>query len=306
MTGSHARDCPTEEQVVAWVLRAAEPEDEAEVLRHLPTCAACRALVRETEETLAALGGAVEPSEPPPDLRDRILDAAARTPQEHRTPQQAAPPGGRTGGTGGSGGGPGGPAVPRRPVTSGPTGGGPSGAAPSGGAGSGPDRGARRGVRGRVVAVATAALVALAAIAGLGVHSARLKAERDAEAARAQAMVTMFQQLAEPGTTHAFLAPAGGGPVVAAVMMHGSEQMVLPVALPANGADRVYVLWGLPADGTPAPLGTFDVREDTAGMQSVGSAAGGAGYAQFAISIEPGRVAPDTPSQVVASGRVEI
>ncbi|MEU7817898.1 zf-HC2 domain-containing protein, partial [Pseudonocardia sp. NPDC049154] len=96
MTGSHARGCPAEEHVVAWVLRAAGPEEEAEVRQHLPTCESCRALVRETEETLAVLGGAVEPSEPPPHLRDRILDAAARTPQEHRapepTPRPSAPP----------------------------------------------------------------------------------------------------------------------------------------------------------------------------------------------------------------------
>ena len=290
MTGSHARGCPAEEHVVAWVLRAAGPEEEAEVRQHLPTCESCRALVRETEETLAVLGGAVEPSEPPPHLRDRILDAAARTPQEHRapepTPRPSAPP--EPGEEAGA---------PRRPATTGP----------SGGAGAGPGRGGRRrGVRGRIVAVAAAALVAVAAIAGLGVYSAQMKAERDAEAARAQGVVAMLRQMAEPGTTHAFLAPEEGGPVVAAVLSHDSGQMVMPVDLPANGADRVYVLWGLPAEGTPAPLGTFDVRGDATGVQSVGSSAGGAGYAQFAISIEPGRVAPASPSQVVASGRAEI
>ncbi|WP_271214857.1 anti-sigma factor, partial [Pseudonocardia halophobica] len=160
--------------------------------------------------------------------------------------------------------------------------------------------------RGRVVAVAAAALVAVAAIAGLGVYSAQLKAERDAEAARAQGVVAMLREMARPGTTHAFLAPEEGGPMVAAVLSRDSEQMVMPVDLPANGADRVYVLWGLPAEGTPAALGTFDVRGGATGMQSVGSSAGGAGYAQFAISIEPGRVAPASPSQVVASGRAEI
>ncbi|MCE0764384.1 anti-sigma factor, partial [Pseudonocardia kujensis] len=147
---------------------------------------------------------------------------------------------------------------------------------------------------------------AATAITGLGVFSARMKAERDAEAARAQSIVAMIEQIARPGTTHAFLAPAEGGPVVAAVMADASGQQVLPVDLPANGTDRVYVLWGLPAQGTPAPLGTFDVRGGAAGTQSVGSSADGAGYAQFAISIEPGRVAPASPSQVVASGRAEI
>ncbi|MFR9803005.1 anti-sigma factor domain-containing protein [Pseudonocardia sp. RS010] len=294
MTGSDARGCPSEEQVVAWALRAAEPEDEAEVRRHLPTCPSCRALVRETEETLAALGGAVEPDEPPPDLRDRILDAAGRTPQARRA--AANPPRPAAAGTDE------GADAPRPRATSRPRGG-----SPSGGAGAGPGRdGRRRSVRGRIVAAAAAGLVAVAAITGLGVYSAEMKAERDVAAARAQGVVTGIQQLAEPGTTHAFLEPVDGGPVVAAVMTHGSERMVLPVALPANGDDRVYVLWGLRAEGTPTPLGTFDVRGDAAGVQSVGSSAGGTGYEQFAISIEPGRVAPATPTQVVASGRAEI
>ncbi|WP_233307739.1 anti-sigma factor [Pseudonocardia terrae] len=278
---------------MAWVLRAAEPGDEAEVERHLPTCASCRALVRETEETLAALGGAVDGDEPPPQLRDRILEAVAQTPQEQPAPRPSAPAPRDAGETGLSG----------RPATTGP----------SGCAGSGPGRTGRprqgrgvRGLRGRVVAVATAAVVAVAAIAGLGVYSARMKAERDAEAARAQSVVAMLQQMARPGTTYAFLAPAQGEPVVAAVTADESGLKVLPVDLPANGADRVYVLWGLPAQGTPAPLGTFDVRGGAPGMESVGSVAGGAGYAQFAISIEPGRVAPASPTQVVASGRAEI
>ncbi|MCE0766600.1 zf-HC2 domain-containing protein, partial [Pseudonocardia kujensis] len=135
MTGSHSRGCPSEEQVVAWVLRAAEPGEEAEVERHLSTCASCRALVRETEETLAVLGGAVEADEPPPHLRDRILDAAAQTPQERPAPRPSAP-------------------TPRGAGETGDTGR-AAGTAPSGGAGSGPGRGGRpggrRGVRGRVV-----------------------------------------------------------------------------------------------------------------------------------------------------------
>ncbi|WP_372476684.1 anti-sigma factor [Pseudonocardia terrae] len=154
------------------------------------------------------------------------------------------------------------------------------------------------------MAGAIAALVAAAAIAGLGVYSAQLKAQRDVETARVQSIVAMVQQLGEPGTTSAFLSPPGGGAVVAVAMMRGPDRRVLPVGLPANGNDRIYVLWGLPAGGTPAPLGTFDVPADVTGVESVEAGAGGAGYTQFAISLEPGRVAPAAPSRVVAEGAV--
>lgn len=51
------------------------------MVRHLRTCASCRALVREAEETAAGLGSAVDQVTPPVGLRDRILDAAERAPR---------------------------------------------------------------------------------------------------------------------------------------------------------------------------------------------------------------------------------
>lgn len=279
---STPQPCPHTEQAVAWALHALEPDEEEAFRRHLPGCADCRATEAETEEILAALGGAVPVDEPPPRLRDRILDEAARTPQ-----------------------------VPQARLAARESRG------PGGGAGNGPSRGvpprrraARRGrprLRARrVAALATAAVVAVAAIVGLSGYAAALKSERDSEAARAQGMVTLVRQLATPGTAHAFLASSAGGAAVAAVVVTRTQQTVMPVGLPANARDHVYVLWGLPGGGTPTPLGTFDVRDGGPGVQSVGSSPDGAGFAQFAISLEPGRAAPASPSDVVASGRAEI
>ena len=306
MTPAHSRDCPMAEQSVGWVLHALEPEEELEVARHLETCEVCRTVVRETEESLSVLGGSVEPLEPPPALRARILAAAARTPQEQPAPveppalEQAAPE----------------PVVLDEPVvvepaaSAEPTVSVPEPAPASrrrGGAGSGPgraDRGARPGgLRARIGLLAVAA-VAVAAIAGLGVYSAQLKSERDAETARAQSVVAMVEQMSRPGSEHAFL--AAGGQTVAAVVSATDQRMVLPVDLPANGDAHVYVLWGMHDGAAPAPLGTFDVAGDAAPAVSVGSTAGGAGFAQYAISLEPGRVAPASPTDVVASGRAEI
>lgn len=286
-------DCPKSDDAVAWALHVLEPDEEHRVAAHLPTCPTCRAVVAETHETLAALGAGVEPEEPPVGLRSRILEEAARTPQVGNEPTEAL-------------------LFAEPPVTSVPVSG--SGPMPRRSAGSGPGRGSgrgrhrpRRGLRGRIVAVAAATLVALGAIAGLSVYSAQLAAQRDAETARAQALVSMVQQMATPGTAHAFLSPGQGQPAVAAVLATpAGQQMVLPVALPSNPTDHVYVLWGLPAEGTPAPLGTFDVRDGDSTVRSVGSSPDGAGFAQFAISLEPGRAAPAAPSDVVASGRAEI
>ncbi|SDH11861.1 anti-sigma factor domain-containing protein [Pseudonocardia oroxyli] len=286
-------DCPKSDDAVAWALHVLEPDEEHRVAAHLPTCPTCRAVVAETQETLAALGAGVEPEEPPAGLRSRILEEAARTPQVGNEPTEAL-------------------LFAEPPVTSVPVSG--PGPTPRRTAGSGPGRGSgrgrhrpRRGLRGRIVAVAAATLVALGAIAGLSVYSAQLAAQRDAETARAQALVSMVQQMATPGTAHAFLSPGQGRPAVAAVLATpAGQQMVLPVALPSNPSDHVYVLWGLPAEGTPAPLGTFDVRDGDSTVHSVGSSPDGAGFAQFAISLEPGRAAPAAPSDVVASGRAEI
>ena len=67
-------------------------------------------------------------------------------------------------------------------------------------------------------------------------------------------------------------------------------------------------------DGGAAPVTAWSARTGEGGRemgggggtQSVGSTAGGAGFVWYAISIEPGRVAPARPSDVVASGQVAV
>ncbi|WP_433038861.1 anti-sigma factor domain-containing protein [Actinomycetospora sp. CA-053990] len=105
-----------------------------------------------------------------------------------------------------------------------------------------------------------------------------------------------------PGVTHATLASPDGA-LVGLVVDDGSGARVLTSGLGANGADEVYVLWGL-ADGTPRPLGTFDVTQQTPAVSSVPSTTAAVPFAGFAVSIEPGRTAPATPTRVVASGQV--
>jgi hypothetical protein len=53
------------------------------------------------------------------------------------------------------------------------------------------------------------------------------------------------------------------------------------------------------------PLGTFDVVQPHTDLRTVGSEQAGLDdYNAYAISLEPGRQAPATPSDVVANGQV--
>lgn len=273
------------QQAVGWALHALEPDEEMAVLLHLPHCAACRTAVAEAEEVLATLGGVVPSVEPPPALRERLLSAAASTEQRPAMLQARVPA----------------PApVPVRP-------------------GDGrrhrldaEDRSGRRSRRswlssssGRRLVAASLAVVAVVAVGGLAVRATQLEQQRDAESAQAQGLSELIAQLDEPGSRHALLAAADNS-TVAAVLLADGERQVYTLGLAANARDRIYVLWGIGSDARPVPLGTFDVDRADQGLRTVGSAAEAEDYAQYAISIEPGRVAPASPTDVVASGQVEI
>ncbi|MFD5831560.1 anti-sigma factor domain-containing protein [Lentzea sp. NPDC060358] len=86
--------CPHEELAVGWAMHSLEPDEEALLRDHLPTCATCRGAVRSTEEVLAGIGGAVRQEQPPPRLRAKLMEQIEHTPQEPAVapaPRPAAP-----------------------------------------------------------------------------------------------------------------------------------------------------------------------------------------------------------------------
>lgn len=275
------------QQAVGWALHALEPDEEMAVLLHLPHCAACRAAVAEAEEVLATLGGVVPSAEPPPALRERLLSAAAATEQRPSVLQARAE------------------RVPDRV---------PAPARSGAGRRHRLDAEDRSGLRprrswlssrGRRLVASSLAVVAVLAVGGLAVRATQLEQQRDAESAQAQGLSELIAQLDEPGSRHALLAAADNS-TVAAVLLANGERQVYTLGLAANSRDRTYVLWGIGSDARPVPLGTFDVDRADRGLRTVGSAAEAEDYGQYAISIEPGRVAPASPTEVVASGQVEI
>jgi anti-sigma-K factor RskA len=66
------------ELTAAYALDALDPEDAREYEAHLARCERCRAQLAELSQSASALAYGVEAPAPPPELRARILDQAAR------------------------------------------------------------------------------------------------------------------------------------------------------------------------------------------------------------------------------------
>ncbi len=114
----------------------------------------------------------------------------------------------------------------------------------------------------------------------------------------------MLDGLLTPG--RATIAPVlAHGTAVATVVAREDRVQVVAQDLPVNDSrDSTYVVWGIQG-GTPEALGTFDVVTPQMDLRTVGSAVTGLDdYAEYAISIEPGRQAPSSPTDIVGRGQV--
>ncbi|MGY1603782.1 anti-sigma factor [Geodermatophilus sp. SYSU D00815] len=291
MTGAHrAGDhAPFDELAVGWALHALEPEDEAAFARHLPDCARCARTVAETSDVMAALATDLPPAEPSPRLRERLHAAVRDTEQIPPLDDDRAADD---------------DPVPLREAVPAPPPPGPAGGFPlyEHDRAAGPAVGRppwRRLLPSVLVAAAVVALLALGTWAVV-LGDARNRAET---AVAEQSEVV--RSLLRPGqATIAPLADEGGHSVATVVARDGQLQVVTQGLTANDAAAEVYVVWGT-GDGDPVPLGTFDVVRPHMDLRTVGSDRIGLDdYAGYAISIEPGRQAPTSPSEVVAKGQV--
>jgi hypothetical protein len=270
------RGCPHAEQVVALGLHALEPADEAAVLTHVPTCAACQDVLRDTEEVVLGLAATAEPHDPAARLRANLMQAVATTaqvPSERERPADPARPG---------------PATPPSALVEGPH----------------PRSAAARSRRHRLVAVA--AVIALT-VAGAGAVASEVvnrgPEQQTVAAAPPPDVARVLSDLDQAGARHALLRAANGKPVAAVVQYQGQRQ-VMPFDMAPNSVEStVYVLWGI-GQGPPVALGTFDVDAPSEQMLPVGSTGQADQFPSYGISIENSRTAPVTPGLVVASGQV--
>lgn len=282
-----------DELAVGWALHSLEPEDESLFARHLPDCARCARTVAETSEVMAALALDLPPAEPSGELRRRLRVDVERTEQVTRpalppdqpteVPQEPAPqPPRRTEPR---------PAMSRTPSR------------PSGRRTWPPAALTGQDWHRRLPVVLGAA--AAAVILGLGAWNVVLNASREDARAVASQQSHIVHSLLTAG--QATIAPLSDhdGHAVATVVARDKQLQVVTWGLSENDTGATtYVVWGMQR-GSPVALGTFDVVQTGMDMRTVGSDHTGLdGFSEYAISIEHGRKAPSTPTDMVANGQV--
>ncbi len=73
------------EVAAAYALDALSPQHTREVRDHLPTCIKCKQVVAEMRDAAGVLAYAVEPVEPPEDLKQKLLERSRRESAEPAT-----------------------------------------------------------------------------------------------------------------------------------------------------------------------------------------------------------------------------
>ncbi|GAA1715993.1 hypothetical protein GCM10009765_75930 [Fodinicola feengrottensis] len=296
-----------EELAAGWALHALEPTDEARFAAHLPQCAHCQRMVADLGETLSEVAQASPDSEPPPQLRDRIRQAAladlgTSTQVTHRQP--TAGPGTSTDRSMSGGRQPADRSTNKRPAAVRPEAVRPADGRPAGR----PDRAGRPASRSRrrtLPWVLTAAAVVIALVlGGWNVVLQQQQRARDQVAAQQQDLI---RQLVRPGNRLAALSTPAGKPIAYVLSSNGQLEIVTD-GMAANAAGRTsYWLWAVPGgpNSAPQPVARFDVTGTGIAVHQLGAtAASTSAAAAYAVSIEPGQARPAKPTTVLANGTV--
>jgi hypothetical protein len=152
-----------------------------------------------------------------------------------------------------------------------------------------------------------AAVVILVAIL-VGVVGQRFASQSDETAryaAQVQQLQGALQLAADPDTNRAVLHNSAGD--ASAVLLSGDNAAaVMPMKLaPNDTAKQVYVVWGTSGNGpNPIPLALFDVTPGSPEIRPLAWSPAAHAHSGFAISLEPGRSAPDAPTNPIAAGQV--
>jgi hypothetical protein len=262
------------ELVAAFAFDALEPDEERAVLEHLETCEECGQLLAETHEVAADLAGdvpvdltaIVAEEMAGSDLRARIVAAAEAEPRATAGPPAAQPPSPRTGAVSAP--------VDRR----------------------GPGRRSRRAlVRSRVLVGAVGAALAVAVAVPVTLATSGGSGGNNGQTALADALL-------QPGAREVTLGGSSGTAARAVVSSKGVV-FIADGLTPNDTGDQTYVLWA--GNGTGVrPLATFDARSGkTTQVAALSLPYQAADVALVAVSLEPGRTAPTTPTKIVLSGK---
>jgi anti-sigma-K factor RskA len=213
----------------SFVLGALDDDEMAAVRAHLTTCQQPHTDFEELAAVVPVFHAAVQPVEPPPALKDRIMAAAAadleaRRPEAERTAAIAPPP-----------------AAPARPSI-----------LPPG-----------RRQFGLSWALGIAAVLAIAL---LGTWNLSLQTQlTNAQAYERQVAAVLDAAARQDALTAVMRSDAGDGPAgLAAVTSDGVVRIAMRDLAPTAGTE-VYEAWVIAGDQPPVPLGGFQVGSNGVG-----------------------------------------
>lgn len=251
------------ELAAAHAFSALEPAEEAAFLAHVETCAACRRTVVETTQVVGELGRTLDPVEPPPALRERLLAEAAVTAQVPSRTSAFAPE----------------PASldERRRARS---------------------RSAVRALR-RPAAVLAAAAALAGLVAGGALSLSRPESRSGMSAA--QAFVGCLQDSGCQQVALRDGRGTVVGAVL--VHHDGGVQLVAQGLTPNAADTTTYVLWALRSGGAASPVGVFDVPHRPMSVERLPRMTMPIREVRaLAVTLEAGRRAPASGSSAVATG----
>jgi hypothetical protein len=265
-----------------FVLGALTPDEEHEVREHLATCDRPHAEIAELGGVVPYLAESVPLVEPPPELRARVLAAAAADLESRPIP---APPPIR---------------VPR-----------PDDVERTGARRAAVER-LRGGARGRPAgrpwlpgwAVGLAAVLAIAVVGGGILAFVNLQREGEVDRTYARGVEAVFDVWQRPGGQTVAMAPlVDGGPRgLVAVAPDGAVAIVLRNLSPLSG-DEVYEAWLVGESGTPIPIGDFQpVAGGAAAFTTTGAPV--EPNVTVALTREPGHDATVPSEPILAAGEV--
>jgi hypothetical protein len=149
--------------------------------------------------------------------------------------------------------------------------------------------------------LAAAAAVVLAV--ALGAWNLDLRARNAATTAAIARRNAALACLATPGAPKALLTSANA--VRGAACVGGDRAYLVVDRLPRNDAARqIYVLWWRDGAGGLHPVQGFDVEDSGPSVYALPLAVAPGDVRGMAVSLEPGRVVPATPTAPIASGTV--
>jgi anti-sigma-K factor RskA len=246
-----------------FVLGALEATEADAVRRHLADCPEAHAEVEELGGVVGHLLADVEPAEPPAGLRARILAAAAADAERPAAPV---------------------PAESRPPAAPEPI----------------PFRRPDAPRRGTSAGAWVLRIAAVVAIVALGAWNVLLQGQLGRLESDQAGIAAVLDAAALPGSQLAILSGEGGVRGAAAVRSDGSVVLAVE-GLAATTGSEVYETWLIPGDGTPVPVGGFEVGADGFATFETRSGPGEAG-AIVALTLEPSPGATTPTLPIVASG----